>query len=540
MNWIKVVRCGLFFFGMILLGNSAFATTWHVRSTAACANNGNGTASTCAASSGAAGAWSGLANVGWSSVQPGDTVMLYGGDTYTDSLTVGKDGTGSGTTFTNPITISVENTSSGTNPAIVDQANAPSITSFNNGGHRYIVYDFLYGQAAVADPSGTPNTNYGIQVINIGSGGDCWGDFRSGGPVRIFHLNCSGSSTGGGDMSGGIIMGSGAHEGWEIAYNWIHGTYTGATQSLRWHATAVALFNGGGTSSYTANLIHHNKEEYLYHDGIKCNLDCSIYNNEGRNIEGSGHSDALQCQSGTYCQIYSNYIHDNGDQSIYLDMIGSGPFAHMRIYNNLIVNSSFGSVLHPEQADIDDLVIANNTYYNMGSQVLRKGGACSGTCPHVISNLVILNNIIGTSGGSNKQIDFNDGDVSFLDSNSFDYDVYMTPSSASPQIVNSAPGCAGGCSLAQIRALSPAREANGKVANPSFVNTSTNWRLVTGDTVAGGAGRNLYSIYPYLQKDKDGNPRLSSGTWDVGAYATSSSSGNLQPTAPSGLTAVVN
>jgi hypothetical protein len=340
-------------------------------------------------------------------------------------------------------------------------------------------------------------------------------------------------------MHGGIIGNGSNPEGWEIAYNWIHGTYTGATQSLRWHATAVALFGPGGSSSYTANQIHHNKEEYIYQDGIKCNLDCSIYNNEGQHVEGSGHSDALQCQSGTYCQIYNNYIHDNGDQSIYLDMIGSGPFAHMRVYNNLVVNSSFGAVLHPEQANIDDLVIANNTFYANGSQAIRKGGACSGSCPHVISNLVILNNIIGTSGGSNKQIDFNDGDVSFLDANSFDYDVYMSPSSASPQIVNSAPGCGGGCTLAQLQALSPAREANGKVANPSF-NTSTNWHLAAGDTVATNTGRNLYSIYPYLQKDKDGNPRLSSGAWDVGAYATSSSSGNLQPTAPSGLTAVVN
>jgi hypothetical protein len=93
-------------YGAVLSANIASAATWHVRSTAACANGGNGTSSSCAASPGAAGAWRGLANIGWSSVQPGDSVLLYGGDTYTDFLTVGKDGSGAGTTFTNPITIS--------------------------------------------------------------------------------------------------------------------------------------------------------------------------------------------------------------------------------------------------------------------------------------------------------------------------------------------------------------------------------------------------------------------------------------------------
>ena len=77
--------------------------------------------------------------------------------------------------------------------------------------------------------------------------------------------------------------------------------------------------------------------------------------------------------------------------------------------------------------------------------------------------------------------------------------------------------------LAQMRAMSPAREVNGRVGIPSYVSAAVNdYHLSPSDILAIGKGQNLTTTYPFLATDKDGNPRPSSGPWDVGAYQSQS------------------
>ena len=65
---------------LFLLPLNVIASTWYVKGPLECANNGNGTAATCAASEGAAGAWDGFSNITWGSggVVAGDTLFVCG------------------------------------------------------------------------------------------------------------------------------------------------------------------------------------------------------------------------------------------------------------------------------------------------------------------------------------------------------------------------------------------------------------------------------------------------------------------------------
>lgn len=86
----RLVRVSLLL--AILVPSAAWAANWYT--TAGCTHNGNGTASGCAASPGAAGGWNDLGSVVWSSVVAGDTLYVCGGHINTTLVVPnGKQGT---------------------------------------------------------------------------------------------------------------------------------------------------------------------------------------------------------------------------------------------------------------------------------------------------------------------------------------------------------------------------------------------------------------------------------------------------------------
>jgi hypothetical protein len=519
-----------------LFANSVSASNWYVRSGAACSVNGNGTTSSCATSSGAAGAWSGFSNIAWSSIAGGDTLFLYSGDTYAGALKVGASGSSG-----KPITISV----AGGGTAHLD-ANGANGIELN--GHSYVTVDGVIGSPAFGG-----STTMGISVNNIGASGFCAYENSGGHHFKLLHIECYGTSPGTSqpdDNRGGFYLaaaGSGKG-GVEVAYNYIHGPVMAPYSNAKWGATCVTLWAATGTSNLTDSLQHDNRCDQVYNDGLRCGANCSIYHNEVSHVDASGHSDSLLIQSGSYSAVYSNYVHDSYDQNIYFDNLFDSACGHVRIYNN-IINSPGGHGginLDPEggagaagsisgctgsSSAWDDVVIANNTFYRSSTYNVFWSGR------GVVTNLAVLNNIFGqvSMGGGGWYSVYLGSGPSFASGDRWNYNVYSTASIGYPTIAHTSANYA----LAGLQALSPAREANGKAGIPSFTSaTGGDFHLTATDTVAKGAGVNLSSTYAFLQTDVEGKQRPSTGAWDLGAYTVSSLTGSqLNP--PANLTVLV-
>ena len=400
--------------GMMAVPHSAFASNWYVRSTAACGTNGDGSASTCAGSSGAAGAFSGFGNVNWSRMSNNDTLFLVAGDTYSGSgVSIGHSN----------ITVSV----TGTGSAVI--ALTGSGDGFDYNSNSNVTVNGVTGNAAFGG-----STSYGIVVTNIGDGGRCAYSNNSGSNNKLLHVECQVASTTQPDDNFGGVFFSGGN-GFEVAYNWIH-----PPTSTKTRATGITMFPTGGLGNFTGGgLEHDNRIDNLYDDGIRCGENCSMYHNEVSHIDGSGHSDSLLLQSGSYGAIYNNYVHNSGDQNIYLDNLYESTCAHVRVYNN-IINSDpgFGMNIDAEggvtgvcgggpggsSSKWDDIVIANNTFYTSSASSVRTSGRGQPT------NVVFLNNIFGTNtDNSYHAIDIQSNTTI----TSWDYNVYSTSGARTTQ-----------------------------------------------------------------------------------------------------------
>ena len=460
---------------------------------------------------------------------------LVTGDTYVGQLSIGSSGNSG-----NPVTITV----SGGGTANI---NANGGTGINFGGHSYVTVNGVIGSPAFGG-----STTMGISVTNIGASNNCVYENSGGTHDKVLHIECYGTPPGSSqpdDNRGGFFLSNSQY--WEVGYNYIHGPVYAAFSHSKWGATCVSMWAATGTTNFNDNLQHDNRCDQMYNDGLRCSANCSIYHNEVSHIDGSGHSDSLLIQSGSYSALYDNYVHDSYDQNTYLDNLYDSACHHIRVYNN-IYNSSggFGGInMDPEggagpvaggspsgctgsSAAWDDVVVANNTFYQSSGYNTYWSGRGS------ITNLVTLNNIFGQANmGGGGWYNVNTGvGTSYASGDSWDYDAYSTASSNYPDIAHTSANY----TLAGLKGLIPARETNGKTCNPTYVGGALplGVQLASSDTCAKGAGANLYSIYAFLQTDLAGNARPSSGSWDLGAYQDATAAGT-QPNPPTNLGATV-
>jgi hypothetical protein len=335
-------------------------------------------------------------------------------------------------------------------------------------------------------------------------------DNASGSNFSVKHIKIveTGMTDSPSDDSGGVFITASTGTGFEVAYNWVTGTSAPNKDGM-----GITLFTGlAEDSSFTsAGTVHHNLVEYRFDDGIRAGSNVSIYNNYVKEIGGSGHSDGIICQSGSYCAVYNNTL-DNGAE-IYLDNIANSTQGHLRIYNNVSFNSGAGGAFGVEilaegggSSTWDDILVLNNTFQNSGSCFRKSAGGN-------ITTLVIKNNICGgpTDGSYENITSSGAGALSYLDANALDYNAYGQGATF-PNIYN----VGSILTLAGMQALSPAREVNGRTGNVSYVSSGAgDFHLASGDTVARGHGLNIGATYPFLATDKDGVTR---STWDLGAY----------------------
>lgn len=484
---------------LILFPVFAYAETLYIGQSSAGAGDGTSCANQRAISFfNTAGNW----GVGANKISAGDTVYLCG--TITTAMTV--QGAGSAG---NIITISPA-------PAQTTTIDATGLTDaiFNFSGQDYVTLDGLTGDKVAGD------TNYTLVFTNLAeTSGNTYGVYSGSGSsnIKVLHVKFVWTSTSGSsdNTSGVYLANTGGGANIEIAYCWVTGT-----SAPNKHAMGLTSWTGAGngTSFTSASLIHHNQVEFLWHDGIRTDSNSSVYNNYVKEIGGSGHSDGIICQSGKYCQIYNNTL-ENGAE-LYMDhSILSSTQGPTRIYNNVSWNSGGGAgfgveIISGGGASItDDVVIANNTFCNSASGIRGSGGT--------ITNLVIMNNIF-CAPSQNYQNITGSGGITFgyASDTAFDYNAYGLGGPQSPDIHNVSGVIS---TLAELQALSPARETNGRTGTVTFVNSGTgDFHLSGSDTVARGNGVDLTSTYSYLTTDKDGNTR--SGAWDLGAYEYGSGS----------------
>jgi hypothetical protein len=455
-------------FILCLLAIPAGAATWYVDNGATGANNGKSWTN----------AWTSLS---FSGLAAGDTVYISGGpagSTKTYNLAGNLTSVSGFTTGTagNPVTYKIGQEAAHNGMAIFHCTTA-LFDQWLFSGSNYVI----------SGDAGDSQMHFKITNYKAGF------VLNNSSNVRIAYVDFSKMPT-----MGSINPGTGIEI--DHCYFYMNDLATGD------HAV-YALSTG---STYDLIRFHHNSISVPYRaggigaDALQFNgSGYSIYNNSIYGYSAAylaaQHQDGQQATgNGSYIKIYSNLFVDLQNYPIYLEPQFGG-YAHVRIYNNVMVNTSgagsqaiaAGGWMSPLRT-LDDCVIANN---------LGDGFANTFTCRDpsntvttgVFSNCYFYNNISLNCG------------LDIID-----------------------PGVTSSNNVTLTAAKGPA-------AFLSYIkNSSTNdYRLLSSATDLIGRGINLTA---YFTTDKDGTSRVSSGAWDIGPYAYAS--GVSSPTKPSKLRVV--
>jgi hypothetical protein len=292
-----------------------------------------------------------------------------------------------------------------------------------------------------------------------------------------------------------------------------------------------------------------------------------IYNNEIY----QNHQDGLEL-NGQYMAAYNNYVHDNiysNYSSTHPDGIecnnnvdGYTGCTHTLVYNNVVKNQNqniyfdgLGAV-----AQNTDVWIFNNVVFNdptSSTGVDMTVGSSSEIILNVGSAGYILNNLIGgtaqyfaiclgdCTGGNNTSWAFNNVTIkNNIIMNSLYIGLWAYPSSSVTAMDNNIYynnatalvhwGTSNLTSIASVRSTT-GMETNGQEANP-LINALPTPTLQSGSPAI-GKGANLTSLgQAFLDSDKNGMVRPSTGAWDVGPYSSGSTSAIPNP--PTNLKAV--
>jgi len=326
----------------------------------------------------------------------------------------------------------------------------------------------------------------------------------------------------------GLSVGSGS----EVAYCYFHDNW--GTQDLFWH---------GDKTAYGNLAIHHNTFETGTLNYVSTGGGVDIYNNIFDASDAIYPYDILHILAIEYVgntgiqnlRIFNNFF-DSEDQMNFLEnatttCCDGGPCKteHIRIYNNVYtstnrVNGTSRSVMIKNSsagADVDDLIIANNTFADVKIGILFQGGASNAT---VLTGTKIVNNIF-YENSTNAYYDNSaaiaaDNLVSWV----VDADCLLSHNLLydNDSISIEWPDSAGGTwtfytTIVGINAVSAGTNLEG---DPLFAE-SINWTLGALSTSAINAGldvgayTNMDSLWP---KDKAGTSRPQGAAWDMGAY----------------------
>jgi len=316
-----------------------------------------------------------------------------------------------------------------------------------------------------------------------------------------------------------------------------------------------------GTSGDGIIAISTNSTDGTYAHGVQV-YDNTVYQN---------HQDGI-ILNGNYESVYDNFVHDN----IYSDFASTHPDGiecngvadgytgcqHVLVYNNVVKNQTQNIYFQGNgtAAQNGDIWIFNNVVFNDPTSSTGVSMA-TGTATQIIlatgTTCYILNNTIGGtvqyfdillgdgSGGNDAAQAFTNATVeNNIITNSLYVGFWTYPSTNVVAMNNNIYynnstalvhwGTSGSLtSIATVRSTT-GMEANGQQANPLINAFPTPTLQASSPAIETGA--NLTSLQQiFLDSDKNGTPRPSAGTWDIGAF--SSGSTLARPNPPTNVTA---
>jgi parallel beta-helix repeat protein len=359
------------------------------------------------------------------------------------------------------------------------------------------------------------------------------------------------------NTTGGIIRNNVVHDAAGS------GIYVRLSANFQVYGNTVYNMTGPccGTDGDGIVTVSNNSTDGTYAHGVQ------IYNNEVY----QNHQDGVEI-NGVYQSVFNNYVHDNiysNWASVHPDGIECNGIAdgytgcpHTLVYNNIVKNQSQNIYFYGNGtvAQNSDIWIFNNVVYNDPTSSTGVSTA-TGTSSQIILGIgqtaYILNNTIGgtvqyfdiclgdCSGGNDATQTFTGVTVrNNIITNSLYIGLWTYPSTSITAMDNNIYynnasalvhwGTSGNLtSITTVRSTT-GMEASGQQANP-LINAFPTPTLQAGSPAI-AAGANLTSLtQAFLDSDKNGSTRPSSGAWDVGAYSFGTAA--TRPNPPTNLKA---
>jgi hypothetical protein len=463
-----------------------------------------------------ANAWQDIDQINWKAIKPGDTIYISG-DNYGKNLTIFTSGTAA-----NPV-------------KIYTGALAPNPSGHNgkvtltgiilNQSSSWVTIDgSLSTSYALKDGYGVDgNINLFVESSpshGIFSSADAQG-------VNVRFVKVSNSN----DI--GIVFNGYSDD---IELYGVHVSYTGSSGIKNSYPGRQSRYD---TFKITKSLIEYAGDDAITTAGTMTIAGTIIrYNNP--NVT-SGHPDGIQGLNANYLDVHDTIIYDR-DKSSYMivnefvkfSANSSTNFGHIRIYNNIfyytdpsispvtegiyVSASSLNNTLVGPQT-WDDILIANNLFYNTPNTAPINFGVRDVNPSVQATNMIIKNNLLynvaknlGTAFSFNSKIQ-TDSTVEIDNNLIAGYVTKMLYKGTfynTPEAFNAATGYTGNTSQ-----------------TPQFANLAGyDFRLGAADTAARGNGQNLSA---YFTTDRDGNARSATGAWDIGPYVSGAAASGQNP-----------